>query len=107
MDIITLDLPDNISFEEIALKWCQEKEDQSSRFITFDQYEDGINVTFVENQNDEGEDLFDGNEDFYCLSGNVIEVAWFVINEKKFKIDDQYEDNFDFILDYIKERSNV
>lgn len=91
----SITLPDNISFDEIAVKWCEHRDDDDyAGYLSFNKDSDGIKITF-------GIHTY-WEEDFT----ECIPIAWFVINERKFKIDDDYEEKFQPILDFIKERSN-
>ena len=88
----TITLPDHISFEEIALKWCEWRKGGNS-YLSFNKSSDGIEVTF--SMHDLEYDLSE------CLP-----IALFVISEKKFIIEDGEEKKFQPILDFIKEKSN-
>lgn len=86
---ITLTLPDNISFEEIALQWCQVDSDNAIYYVSwncyrFMKYEDS----------DYGDDEV---------------IAEFYPHDRKLLIGDSYykQAQFEFVLDYIRERSNV
>jgi hypothetical protein len=77
----TITLPDHISFEELADKWCEENYDNAIRL----RYETYFFVIYKER--------------FCKLS------ALFHPDTRSFEIEN--EEKFQPILDYIKERSNV
>jgi hypothetical protein len=89
----TITLPDHISFEEIALKWCSLSVWKERGFYFYQsKKKQKLSICFREYEEDCGESVYAG------------EVAEFYPSDRTIIIHD--EEKFQPILNFIKERSH-